>query len=132
VREAVAGGLRVEDRAHHHRRLAITHKAAGDAGPELLAFHFTRAGDATQAAPFHVRAAEQAAAALAFDRAADHYRQALDGLAADDARRHECLMALGGALASAGRGRDATDAFLRAADLSIGTHALFFRQPAAR
>ena len=97
IREAVAGGLAADVRARHHRRLAVAHKAAGDAGPEVLAYHFTRAGDPAQAAPYHAQAAERAAAALAFDRAADHYRQALDGLPADDPARKPWLTALGGA-----------------------------------
>src|SRR5262249_21657568 len=40
VREAVVGGLGAEARAHYHRRLAAAHETAGDAGPEVLAFHF--------------------------------------------------------------------------------------------
>jgi eukaryotic-like serine/threonine-protein kinase len=131
IREAVAGGLSEEVRADYHGRLAAAHQAAGDAGPEVLAYHLTRAGDALQAAPCHAQAAEQAAAALAFDRAADHYRQALAAVPPNDPGRRNWQMALGGVLASAGRGHEAADAFHRAADLATGPDALFARQRAA-
>jgi hypothetical protein len=104
VREAVAGGLAADAREGHHRRLAAAHEAAGDAGPEVLAFHFDRAGEAARAAPFHIRAAEQAVAVRAFDRAADHYRRGLAGLPPNDSRRPHVLAALGRASAGdAGR-----------------------------
>jgi tetratricopeptide (TPR) repeat protein len=131
IREAVAGGLAADERANYHRRLAVAHQVRGDAGPEVLAFHLTRAGEAARAAPVHAAAAEQAVGVLAFDRAADHYRQALAGIAADDPRRREWLVALAQALAGAGRGREAADAFTGAADRSTGTEALFCRQRAA-
>ena len=131
IRQAVAGGLGPDVRAGYHRRLAVAHKAAGDAGPEVLAYHFTRAGDPVRAAPYHVRAAEQAAAALAFDRAADHYRQALLALPPADPARRAWLTALGEALANAGRGHEAADAFHQAAGLATGPDALFARQRAA-
>jgi hypothetical protein len=90
----VAGSLEAEVRAHHHRRLAVAHRTAGDAGPEVLAYHYDQAGDAAGAAPFHVRAAERAEAVLAFDRAAEHYRRALTGLPEDDPRRGAVAAAL--------------------------------------
>jgi tetratricopeptide (TPR) repeat protein len=46
-------------------------------GPEAVAVHLHAAGDLEQAARYMVLAADQAAAALAFDRAARLYRQAL-------------------------------------------------------
>ncbi|HKB01676.1 MAG TPA: protein kinase [Gemmataceae bacterium] len=130
-REAVANGLSEAQRANYHRRLAAAHEAIADAGPEVVAYHFTRGGESTRAAPFHAAAADRAAAALAFDRAADHYREALAGLSPDDPRHREWLLALAGVLAGAGRGREAAATFSAAADLSTGTDALFCRQRAA-
>jgi hypothetical protein len=46
-------------------------------GPEVVGVHLHAAGDLKQAARYMVLAADQAAAALAFDRAARLYRQAL-------------------------------------------------------
>ena len=60
-----------------HRRLADTALALGRDDPEFLARHLHAAADLDAAAQHAVRAAQAAAAALAFDRAAELYRLAL-------------------------------------------------------
>ncbi|HWO24605.1 MAG TPA: AAA family ATPase [Kofleriaceae bacterium] len=97
VREAVLEHLEAEPRRACHRALAqallaVTPSPAPSApstpsapsasdawwGPEAVGVHLHAAGDLEQAAGYLRLAADQAAAALAFDRAARLYRQALD------------------------------------------------------
>jgi serine/threonine protein kinase len=78
VRESVAADIPDEVRSAHHRALGFVLTVAGSA-PEVLAHHFTRAGEMARAAEFYAQAGEQSAEALAFDRAAEQYRLALEG-----------------------------------------------------
>jgi hypothetical protein len=95
------------------------------------------AGELTRAAEFAEQAAERAAAALAFDRAAMLFRQALelrsDGLELGDGQdaRRRLFIGLGDALASAGRGADAAQAYLAATDGSARDDAIELRRRAA-
>ncbi len=90
-------------------------------GPELVAVHLHAAGDLDQAAQYVVRAADQAAAALAFDRAARLYRHALaiaeqsgasPGLLGDT---RDVLARLAQALANACRGAEAATVYFELA-----------------
>ena len=94
-------------------RLALALEASGTADPEALASFWRGAGDPQRAARYAEAAAERAAATLAFERAAELYEQAL-ALSGDPTRTHALRLGLGRALASAGRGVDASRA-LRAA-----------------
>jgi hypothetical protein len=114
VRECVSVHLTPEAARSCHRRIAAA--LEGVAGPaaelQALVFHLAAAGEAERARALSVRAAEDAEQVLAFDRAAELYRKAIE-LGHPDAsllwtRRGE-------ALAAAGRGRDAADAFEQSA-----------------
>src|SRR5439155_17851966 len=84
--------------------------------PEALAVHFRGAGASDKAAHYALAAAEQAAAALAFERAARLYRLALDLEAGERAGRHRVWVKLGDALANGGRVIEAAQAYLTAAE----------------
>src|SRR5205085_11522387 len=78
--------------------------------------HLAAAGDSASAARHAELAADRAANLLAFERAASLYREALRlGEPTGDARR-ALELRLAAALADAGRGPEAADVFLRAAD----------------
>ena len=112
VREAVAGHLAVSDRQAHHRELALALETSDDAASDVLAVHWQGAGDAERAASYALRAAAQAEAALAFDRAARLCRMVLDLRASDHPDAQRVRVRLGAALANAGRGAEAAEAYL--------------------
>jgi tRNA A-37 threonylcarbamoyl transferase component Bud32 len=103
IREALVAGLSSQELLDHHCQLANLLQAAG-ADPEVLAVHYEGARQPEKAAEYYAQAADQAADALAFDRAARLYRRALEGRAAG-AERCRLRTRLGAALANAGRAR---------------------------
>jgi len=112
VREAVTASLSPEDRRARHQQLAAALEGTADA--ETLARHYHGAGDDVQAARYAARGADQALAVLAFYRAAQLCRWALELVPADSSERAVLLTKLGDALAYAGRGQEAADAYLAA------------------
>ena len=123
VREAVLGALDPPRRRALHGKLALGLEAWGGADLEALTLHFRAAGDAERSSEYAARAGDQAAAALAFDRAAELYRMAHALFPRDRAERRDLLIKLGDALSNAGRGAQAADAYLgasRAAEPDLG------------
>jgi hypothetical protein len=132
IREAVVAGLSEPTRVARHRELGHALQAAGVDDPEALAMHFRAAGDRDAAGELTARAAHRAAAALAFDRAADLYRLALElRTPGDDGERFDLLTRLGHALANAGRGAEAATVYLEAAVGARHADALDLRRRAA-
>jgi hypothetical protein len=84
---------------------------ATDGPPDAIATQLALAGQRLRARRYARIAAEAAERALAFDRAAELYRQAIDV----DERDAQLGTQLAGALANAGRPLDAGDAYLAAA-----------------
>jgi hypothetical protein len=116
-----------------HAELARTLEGARHADPETLAIHFAGAGDDAKAARHAALAADLAMTALAFDKAARLYHFALEREAGDrdgDVRR-SLLTRLGDALASAGRGVEAADAYERAIPGALAALALDLERRAA-
>jgi hypothetical protein len=97
-----------------HRRIAEALQGLAEPDPEALYQHYAGAHLPELAGRYAVQAADRAARALAFDRAADLYRRALalDSTAGDDAQLH---LRLAEALANAGRGAEAGESFEAAA-----------------
>ncbi|HQR66103.1 MAG TPA: AAA family ATPase, partial [Thermoanaerobaculia bacterium] len=114
IRESVVRGLSPGTAKLRHARLARALEAWGQADPEAVAIHFSAAEELETAAEYVRQAARQASTALAFDRAARLYRAALN-LGAPETEERALRVALGDALANAGRGAEAAEAFSTAA-----------------
>ena len=131
VRRAVLAHLPPDRLTYWHRQLAAALEASGSGDPEAIANHWCAAGDPGRAAAFAVRAAEQAARALAFDRAARLYQLALE-LRGDGGDHRELLIRLAESLANAGRGHAAAEAYAAAALRSQPDDALDLQRHAAQ
>lgn len=116
IRAVVAGRIESDEAVGLHGRLARALEAAGSDDPEALAFHFTRAGEITRAADHAAVAADRALAALAFDRAARLYEVAIGLLEPTSAAVVALRLKRAEALANAGRGSAAAEAYLLAAE----------------
>ena len=129
LRDTVLEGLSSPQIQIRRERLARALEAAGGVDPEVLATHFEAAGKLLEAGRYALQAANQSASALAFDRAARLYRWALT--LAPSSEDSEILARLGNALANAGRGGEAADAYLAAARGMSDARALELRRKAA-
>jgi serine/threonine protein kinase len=114
IGDVIVHGVQAHEAIELHERLALALEESGTADPEMLALHFNRAGHPNRAAGHAVVAADRAASALAFDRAARLYGLAL-GLQPDAAEAPVLRLKLAEALANAGRGGEAGRAYLAAA-----------------
>jgi serine/threonine protein kinase len=131
VRTAVLGNIDVAAQRRAHERLALSLEHRADADPESLMVHWRGAGKPLRAAPYAGLAAEQAATALAFERAARLFRLALELDATSGSARSLLEARLGDALANAGRGAEAADAYLRAVPGASAAEALDLQRRAA-
>ena len=78
VRDAVLQSIPADRMRSLHGALAETLEASERGDAESLALHNERAGNRARAGHYHELAGDRAAAALAFDRAASHYRSCLE------------------------------------------------------
>ncbi len=120
IREFVLSRLDGERLRQRHRQLAFAMEAAGDCDSDTLAVHFREAGEWERAGDYARTAADQAAAALAFERAARLYRLALEFIPRSDPGLSDLQCRLGDALANGGRGGRAARVYLEAADRAAG------------
>jgi DNA-binding CsgD family transcriptional regulator/predicted ATPase len=125
VRWALYDGLTTLRRAELHLRVGEALEAvhASSSTPPLadLAHHFTAAapvGASPRAVEYNIRAAEAAAAALAFEETAARLEKALDLGVENDHERANVLVELGTAYYRAGKWLDAHEAFSSAAELA--------------
>lgn len=127
IRESVHASVPAERLREHHLRLALQLEEAGQEDPERLARHFRGGGKRDEAGRYTIQAAERAARALAFGRAAELYREALEDLPG------ECslLEKRADALVNAGRCAEAAPLYLKVAAGSAPEVALGLRQRAA-
>jgi len=133
VRETVAARLARDVLVDGHTRLASALEARGfgDDRPDLLAYHLEGAEQPRAAARWTERAGDQAARALAFDRAAELYQRTLALAPHTPTDQVSLQTRLGDALTNAGRGAPAADAYLAGAQLVAGDDALELRRRAA-
>lgn len=116
VREAVLAGLEAKVLRQRHDALAQALEAEGAAeqAPERLVLHLKGSGRLERAAEVAVRAAERARAALAFERAAELYKVALEASEQKKRAKQELRLAYAECSGLAGRGVDAAEAYLAA------------------
>lgn len=112
LREVVLTLIEPPRRSALHAALARVFVSRTDADPMWACMHLEASGQLERAARYAEEGAHRAAQSLAFVRAAELYRFALAHHAPDDARARSLEVALAEALANAGRGREAADAFL--------------------
>ncbi|WP_437525129.1 AAA family ATPase [Sorangium sp. So ce726] len=135
VRAAVVGRLGPEQLAARHRRLGRALEALGTADAEALSRHWLGAGDAARAGRLAERAAEEAAEALAFERAARLYELAL-GLRSreadvPEAERRALGVRCADAMVNAGKSAEAARIYAGAAEGADGALSLELRRRAA-
>ena len=116
VGDAIRGSGLDEPALHAQLAVALESSGVAEQHPELLVHHLEMAGEAQRAADYARRAAERAAQQLAFERAAALCRTALRVGKFDRLEAHELRMSLGHALIYTGRGAEAGEVFLEAAD----------------
>ncbi len=114
IRETVLRDLSERQTAELHLGIGKALASSADADAVALSHHFRQAGEDTLASLHTVAAADQAANALAFDRAAELYRAALDLGAVPESERAELEEKHARALASGGHQYEAAKVFLRA------------------
>jgi hypothetical protein len=131
IRETLVAHLDADRVRSLHARLARALEASKSASPEALVFHFHGAGEDERAGDHASRAADKAAEALAFARAAELYQTAIEYLPSEAVRAKALRAKLGDALANAGHGARAAEEYLMAATSSGPTKELEFRRRAA-
>ena len=131
IRRAVVGALPTDRVRSCHLRIAHAFEDHGQDDPEVLATHLAAGGEVQRASRFASVAADRALAALAFDRAADLYRRALEwsGREGDEAERW--LRGRADALAGCGRGRQSAETYLELARRADGEGATRWLRAAA-
>jgi tetratricopeptide (TPR) repeat protein len=131
VRAAVVANLAPDVLAACHRALALALERAPRRDTEALLRHWREAGDPALAAQYAALAGDEAGGALAFDRAAVLYETALELGSAQGAARSTLLEKLGDALASAGRGSRAAEAYVSAAEGARGARSFELQRRSA-
>lgn len=117
VRDTVARRIPEAKLRDLHARLATALEVSGEQGnPQLLLRHFRLAELPERAARYAEEAAERSFAAHAFDQAARLWRIALNITVRDVEDRRRLLLRLGEALVAAGRGAEAAEIYLEAAE----------------
>jgi hypothetical protein len=131
VRDAVLGALSAEALRTQHAALAQALASRTGSDAEQLAVHLLGAGESERAAVQLARAADAAFTELSFDRAARLYTQALAHGRFEPAEKQRLQVAHADALAEAGRGPLAAEAYLAALHSATGPAAHALEQRAA-
>lgn len=129
IRDAALSGLPASALTELHRSLARVLAADPHTEPDALTVHLRALGEHPEAQRLDELAGDRAADALAFDRAAELYRRALSPEPPPHARA--LRVKLGDALAHAGVGGEAAQAYLLAAVESSPAAALDLERRAA-
>ncbi len=133
IREAGLAHLGEEERRPVHAQLAAALEGSdfAEKRPELLVVHFAAIGEARKAADSAVAAGERAAKALAFDRAVDLYRKAVELREREGEVPSALRAALGNALSMSGRRADAARVYLDSVSGALAGDALEYQRLAA-
>ncbi|MGM0555280.1 MAG: serine/threonine-protein kinase PknK [Myxococcota bacterium] len=115
IRETVRDSISPQQSRLTHLSLAENMEERGGYDMESLSRHFEHAGDAKRAGHYALVAADRAADALAFERAANLYERALD-LRRWESKRRRIQERLGEMYGYVGRGELAARAYLRATE----------------
>ena len=132
IRQTLATQINAQKATQIHRRLAQAIEGRGIDDPEALFEHYLGAGERVRAASHAAVAARKAAGALAFDRATEFYRRALDLAPSRGAELVELKRGLADALVNAGRPAEAAEAYLELAQVSPAGPSLDFKRRAAQ
>ena len=131
VRDLLMKSLPESEQAGNHDRLARAYAAAHPVEHALLAVHCLGAGRPDEAAEHYLKAADEAAEALAFDRAAQLYRLGLDLRARPPQDASPLWKKLADALANAGHAAEAARAYQAACNGSDRTQVMQLKRRAA-
>jgi serine/threonine protein kinase/tetratricopeptide (TPR) repeat protein len=130
VRETLSARLPDAQRATLHRRLVEVLERWDEVTVDALARHWLAAGDRAQAGAYLVKAARGAAEKLAFERAAELYRVALETGSHSPDERLELMRERADALAFSGRAFEGAKLFLEAAQFAPAADAVDLRRRA--
>ena len=130
IREGVLGHLPDRRRSTCHRALAVALEESGRAPAEQLAEHFHGGGEASKAADYALRAADNASDALAFVRASELYRKAREWDPRDAGWQRAIRTREGEALSNAAHFEDASQTFLGAVTGASESEAVELRRRA--
>jgi hypothetical protein len=98
-----------------HLGHAMIRAGLAETAPEQVVRHLFAAGDTARGRDLAEKAAAKSLASLAFDRAAEFLKSALNAGPRDAAHARALYLQLADALASAGRGAEAAESYLAAA-----------------
>ncbi len=128
IREVVLENLTAEKHRQHHSELA---KVLVGSPPEVLATHLRSAGHLDSAGEYFQKAAAEAAKGLAFERAASHYREALELQRLPPEETRKLRIRLGDVLVADGRGAEAAQEYLEASQGATQFEAIELQRRAA-
>ena len=129
IREAVVAHMAPERLTLWHKRLASSLEATGSDDLEAIVEHLLGAQDFARAQIYSIRAATQAAAALAFEKAARLFAIAVEHQD-DEGWGHELLVRWADALVNAGYGRAAASVYYEAARAALEPESTVLRRRA--
>jgi hypothetical protein len=116
IRETLLGQLPADVSREHHSRLARVLESSTTTDAEAIAVHLFGAGEAKRAGAYAEQAAEQAASKLAFDQAIRLYKRAIETVVDSPAELRRLRARLAEVLEGAGRGPEAANCYLLAAE----------------
>ncbi len=131
IRETVIAHLPPEALARLHGTLATHLESIDEIPPEALIAHYQGARQHRKAAKYAIQTAHRALASSAFDQAARLYQLSLQLVADDYPDMQTLRVNLAEALSGAGRGREASTAYLKAASFSERHEALEYKRRAS-
>jgi hypothetical protein len=131
IREAIVDQLTSTTLRDYHGRLARALEGAQGVDAEAIAMHWLGAGDKGRAVRFAEGAAEQAAAKLAFDQAAQLFRFTLENGAPPSTDTQRVRMRLAQVLELAGRATESARVYLDLVEGATATQQVEYQRAAA-